>query len=250
VYPILFEPFGFPISTFGVMLALGFLAGTALVARRFRELDLDPDLATTMMIYCMVGGIGGAKLYFAIDVSFREPGASFWSLLVQREGITFYGGLIGGTLAGYLGTRIHGIPTLIFANASCMACAVGQAIGRIGCFLVGDDYGRPTDLPWGVAFPEGAPPVFEPVHPTQLYETAWLLPVTALLWRRRNRSPFLFGEFVALNGLGRFFIEFLRLNPKVAWGLTEAQWIAMTLVFAGCASWVYFQRRAPTAATV
>ena len=120
---------------------------------------------------------------------------------------------------------------------------MGQALGRIGCLLVGDDYGRKTDLPWGLTFPQGSPPTLDTVHPTQLYEFFWLLLVGALLWRRRRASPFLFGEYLALNGLGRFFVEMLRVNPKVALGLTEPQWIGIGLMVLGGFGWLYFRGR-------
>ena len=108
---------------------------------------------------------------------------------------------------------------------------------------MGDDYGKVTDVAWSVSFPQGAPPTHDPVHPTQLYEIAWLLPVAALLWRRRRKSPFLFGEYVALNGLGRLVIENWRVNPKVALGLTEPQLIGLGLITLGVGGWLYFQRR-------
>ncbi len=246
MYPILWEPFGFPISSFGVMMALGFLAATSITARRMGEVGLDPEFASTMLLYCMGGGVLGAKLYYTLDEGLRS-GAPWASLFFSRSGITWYGGLIGGTLAAVAGCLLHGVSVRLYAEAVCVGAAVGQAIGRIGCFLVGDDYGRVTDLPWGVAFPEGAPPTLEPVHPTQLYEAAWLLAVAWLLWRRRFRSPFLFGEYVALNGVGRFFIEILRVNPKVALGLTEPQWIALGLIVFGVAGWGYHRSRAVAA---
>ena len=242
MYPILFEPFGFPISTFGVMMAIGFLVATWITAARLREYGLDPEFATTALIYCMIGGVVGAKLYYAVDVSLRT-GMPMADLLFAREGITWYGGLIGGTIVCAIGCRIHGIPVRAFASGVCIGAAVGQALGRVGCFLVGDDYGRVTDLPWGVSFPQGSPPTLESVHPTQLYETVWLLFVGALLWRRRRSSPFLFGEYLALNGLGRFFIEMLRVNPKVAMGLTEPQWIGIALIGLGLTGWIYFRGR-------
>jgi phosphatidylglycerol:prolipoprotein diacylglycerol transferase len=248
MYPVLFEIFGFPISTFGVMLAVAFLAGTWITARRMAEIGLDPEGATTMLIYAMVGGIGGSKLYFAIDVSLREN-IPFTQLLFAREGITFYGGLIGAIALVLVGTRIHRIPTGPFFNAVCLAGALGQALGRVGCFLVGDDYGRPTNGPFGIAFPDGAPPTLEPVHPTQLYEAAWLFGVTALLWVRRDRSPRLWAEYLMLAGAGRFAVEFLRVNPRVWLGLSEAQLIALTLFAIGAASWLH-ARRLPSAATV
>src|SRR5215468_10994222 len=198
-----------PITTFGVMLALAFLVGTAITSFRMGEEGLEPD-ATTLLLYVMIGGILGSKLYFAIDEHLRT-GAPLAQLVFSRAGITWYGGLVGATLAGGLGCRIHGIPVKTFADCAAVAGPIGQAIGRIGCFLVGDDYGRQTDLPWGVRFPRGAPPTDEAVHPTQIYEILWLLPVAALLWRRRHVSPFLFGEYLALNGLGRLVIETLRV---------------------------------------
>ncbi len=99
----------------------------------------------------------GSKLYFAIDESLRS-GHPFLDLLLSRAGITWYGGLIGGTLLVTLATHFHGLSTRVVASCVATAAPFGQACGRIGCFLVGDDYGRPTDLPWGIAFPLGAPP--------------------------------------------------------------------------------------------
>jgi phosphatidylglycerol---prolipoprotein diacylglyceryl transferase len=242
MYPILFEPFGYPISTFGVMMAIGFLVAAWHTGIRLREYGLDPELASTILLYAMVGGVLGSKLYFAVDESLRT-GIPMSELFFSRAGITWYGGLIGGTLAVALGCRIHGLPIRVVANSVAVAAALGQALGRVGCFLVGDDYGRPTDVPWGIAFPEGSPPTFVPVHPTQLYEAAWLLLVAGLLWRRRHRSPFLFGEYLALNGLGRFFIEILRVNPVMALGLTQPQWIGLGLVFLGVLGWLYHRGR-------
>ena len=242
MYPILFHFFGFPISTFGVMMAVGFLVSAWIVARRLGEYGLDPEFSSTILIYAMIGGVLGSKLYFAVDESLRS-GQPFLALLLSRAGITWYGGLIGGTLLVTLATRLHGLPTRVVASCVATAAPFGQACGRIGCFLVGDDYGRPTDLPWGIAFPEGAPPTELPVHPTQLYEVGWLLLVGALLWRRRRSSPFLFGEYLAAAAVGRFAIEFLRINQPLAFGLTQPQWIAVGLFTLGTAGWLYFRSR-------
>jgi phosphatidylglycerol:prolipoprotein diacylglycerol transferase len=265
-----------------------------------------------MLIYVLLGGIGGSKLYFAVDTSLREgvslsslwpalllvlyaivladrvlitvsrrledgpstelrtriwidlalaavfaiavyfgfqpiaTGAgSFFSLLAAREGITWYGGLIGAVIVGAIGCRRNGIPIVLFANCGAAATAVGQALGRVGCFLVGDDYGRVSDVPWAIAFPLGAPPTLDPVHPTQLYEAAWLSLVAVFLWKRRRASPFLFGEYLALNGAGRFVIEMWRVNPRVAAGLTEPQWIGITLIALGVGGWLYFRAQGP-----
>ena len=210
MYPIVFRfrDLDFPISTFGVMLAIAFLIGTWITALRMREEGLDPELATTLLIYVMLGGILGSKLYYAIDVSLRE-GIPFTSLLFARDGITWYGGLIGGDAR-----RRARLPHPPRSGRGVRRTACGGGRGRPGArahrLLPGRRRLRARSrLPWAVAFPQGAPPTLRPVHPTQLYETVWLLGVAALLWRRRRKSPFLFGEYLVLNGLGRIAIELL-----------------------------------------
>jgi phosphatidylglycerol:prolipoprotein diacylglycerol transferase len=251
LYPELFRVpwIDYPISTFGVMMAIAFLTGFWITAKRMEEEGLDPEFASTLLIYAMFGGLLGSKLYFTIDVGIRT-GAPLSELFFNRAGITWYGGLIGGALACYIAARIHKLDFRILANCAASTLAVGQALGRIGCFLVGDDYGEPSSLPWAVAFPEGAPPTFERVHPTQLYEVIWLLPVAAFLWWRRKRSPFVFGEYLMANGAGRIVIEQWRVNPEVALGMTEPQWIGVGLVAAGLAGWLYYygKQESPAAA--
>lgn len=246
MYPTLFTVpgLGLEVSTFGVMLAVAFLVGGWIADYRMREAGVPGD-AWNLLIYVMVGGIVGGKLYFAIDVSLRE-GQPFAALLFSRGGITWYGGLIGGALGALLGCRVHRVPLQAFVDASTVSAAVGQALGRVGCFLVGDDWGRPTDRPWGIAFPRGIEPTHVPVHPTQLYEVAWLAPVALLLWWRRERSPFLFGEYLALAGSGRFVIEFWRTNQPVLFGLTEAQCIGAALMLTGVASTLWIARSRST----
>ncbi len=242
MYPELFRIGSFSVSTFGVMLAIAFLVGTRICAVRLEEQGEDPEQAWNLLLWTMVGGILGSKLYFAIDVSLRtdEP---FASLLFARAGITWYGGLIGGTILGVVACRVYRLPTKVVADSVAVSLAVGQALGRFGCFLVGDDYGKVSDVPWAIAFPEGAPPTLDPVHPTMLYEMVWLFAVAGFLWWRRKRSPFLFGEYVALNGLGRSVVEIWRVNPQVAFGLTEPQIIGITLVLLGSGGWLYFRTR-------
>ena len=242
MHPILFHFFGFPISTFGVMMAVGFLVSAWIVARRLAEYGLDPEFSSTILIYAMIGGVLGSKLYFAVDESLRSD-QPFFALLFSRAGITWYGGLLGGAVLVTWATRMHGLPTRVISSCVASAAPFGQACGRIGCFLVGDDYGKPTDLPWGIAFPEGAPPTELAVHPTQLYEVAWLLLIGAVLWRRRRSSPFLFGEYLAAASVGRFAIEFLRVNHPLALGLTQPQWIAIAMLMLGAAGWLHFRSR-------
>lgn len=244
MFPTLFTipGLGLEISSFGAMLAIAFLVGSWIANLQIQEKGLDAD-ASTLLIYVMLGGIVGSKLYFAVDVWFRE-GRPFMELLFSRGGITWYGGLIGATVVGALGCRIHGVPIKTFADCTAVSAAVGQSLGRVGCFLVGDDWGRPTDLPWGIAFPRGVEPTDVPVHPTMLYEVVWLMPVAGFLWWRRKKSPFLFGEYLACNGLGRFFIETWRTNERVLFGLTEAQIIGISLMVLGVGGWIYYAKKA------
>ncbi|NNL66792.1 MAG: prolipoprotein diacylglyceryl transferase, partial [Myxococcales bacterium] len=229
---------------FGLMLAVAFLLGTWIASIRMREEGIEAD-PSTLLMYVMIGGIVGSKLYFAIDVSIRKD-LDFWPLLLSRDGITFYGGLIGGVLMAWLGCTIHGVSLKVFTDCMAVVMLWGQALGRIGCFLVGDDYGAVTDVPWGMAFPQGAPPTTETVHPTMLYEMVWLFIGAAVLWRRRFRSPFLWAEYMMWNGAGRFVIEFWRVNEPIAWFMTEPQVIAVALLLSGGLLWVHYRRNPHT----
>ena len=244
MYPILFTIPGinFPISSFGMMMAVGFLAAYWLTVRELPSKGIDVEISSNLLLFVMLGGVLGAKLYFATDMVFRE-GGPWTGYFFRRDGITWYGGLLGGMAAAAIASRIYKLEMRRLFEAGAVATAVGQSFGRIGCFLVGDDYGKASDLPWAVAFPIGAPPVAYPVHPTQLYEVAWLLPAAFVLYTRRNKSHFLFGEYMAINGIGRIFIENLRVNPVVAMGLTEPQWIGIGLVIAGVGSCSYFRKQ-------
>jgi phosphatidylglycerol---prolipoprotein diacylglyceryl transferase len=246
VYPVLFTIFGFPISTFGIMVGLAFLAGGWLSARSFEKLGHPGGVAWDLLTWCVVGGFLGAKLWWFAEELARNPNAGLATLLSVeglRGGLTWYGGFFGGALGGILAARSYGLPVLDTLNAGAPALAASHAIGRIGCFLVGDDYGKPSDVPWAIAFPNGTPPTTERVHPTMLYETFWLIPVFAWLWHRRGRSPFLFGEWLVLSGIGRLWIEHLRINPPALGPFSNAQLVALACIGAGVASWLWFYSR-------
>jgi phosphatidylglycerol:prolipoprotein diacylglycerol transferase len=170
----------------------------------------------------LLGGLAGAKLLWVFEHLGDAPASD---LLFSRGGMSWFGGFAGGILAGLWFIHRKRLPTIAVLSAATPALTVGHAIGRIGCFLVGDDYGRPTDLPWGVAFPEGLPPTTVPVHPTQLYEAVLLVPVAWLLvrWRREGRvAAFVFGAYLLMAGTLRFAIEFVRVNERVLGPLSVA----------------------------
>lgn len=234
MYPVLFRIGSFEITSFGVLVAAGALVGIWVFQRELARRTL-PESGVDASIAGVLGGLLGAKVLWAIEHLGEAP---VTELLLSRGGMSWFGGLFGGVLAGIWMLRRRGIPLMAGLAAASPALALGHGIGRIGCFLVGDDYGRPTDLPWGVAFPRGLPPTDIPVHPTQLYELALLLPVTWLLvrWGRKGVADrVVFGRYLVLVGVIRFAIEFVRVNEPVAGPFTLAHLISAGVALAGVA---------------
>jgi phosphatidylglycerol:prolipoprotein diacylglycerol transferase len=232
MYPILFRLGALEITSFGAMVALGALAGLWLFRRELRFSRL-PDASADAAVVGLLCGFAGAKILHALLHLGEEP---IVALLLSRAGFAWFGGLVGGVGGALVVIVTRGWPVVPILSAATPALALGHAIGRIGCFLVGDDYGRVTDLPWGVAFPEGLPPTIEHVHPTQIYEMIPLVAVAALLvrWRRRGVADrVVLGRYLLIAGAVRFLIEFVRINEALALGLTAAQWIAGALVAVG-----------------
>jgi phosphatidylglycerol:prolipoprotein diacylglycerol transferase len=232
--PVLFRIGSFEITSFGVMVALGALAGLWLFRKELARAGL-PDAALDAAVYGLVGGLLGAKLLYVFE--HLEEG-SFFSLLLDRGGMSWFGGFVGGLLAGYATIRVKRWPVMAVLAAATPALAVGQLLGRIGCFLVGDDYGSPTTLPWGVAFPRGLPPTTERVHPTQIYEAIYLAALTWILlrWRRQGLGDrAVLGRYLVAAGAFRFLLEFVRVNTRVAGPLTVAHFFALAVVILGVA---------------
>ena len=232
MYPTLFRIGEFEVTTFGLLVAIGVLTGIWILSRELKYSNLPAD-AVDAALAGVLGGLIGAKVVWAVE--FRDDGP-FLSLLLSRGGLSWFGGFLGGVGAGLWFLRRRRIPIMAALSAAAPALAIGHAIGRIGCFLVGDDYGRPTDLPWGVAFPRGLPPTTVPVHPTQLYETAGLAVIAWLLirWRREGRADaIVFGRYLLLAGALRFLIEFIRVNAHVAGPFTLAQVFSAAIMIAG-----------------
>ena len=218
--------------SFGLMVALGALIGIWIFGRELRISGLPGD-AVNGAIVGLIAGLLGAKLLYVSEHLGEEP---FSSLLFSRGGLSWFGGLFGGVGGALAYFRWRHWPLIPIISAATPALAVGHLLGRIGCFLVGDDYGRPTALPWGIAFPEGSPPTDVPVHPTQLYEAALLGILAWLLirWRRAGvPDREIVGRYLVLTGVIRFAIEFLRVNVRVAFGLTVAQFGTLILIMAG-----------------
>ena len=194
-----------------------------------------PQDATDAAFAGIFGGLLGAKLWWTVEFIDTAP---YPSLLFSRGGLSWFGGFTFGLGAGLLVIRLKRLPLLAILSAAAPALAIGHAIGRIGCFLVGDDYGKVSDLPWAMAFPEGLPPTLERVHPTQLYEAlplfmiGWLL----LLWRRRKLDDrVILGAYFLMAGTTRFAIEFVRVNERVLGPLTIAHLASLGVTALGAA---------------
>ena len=238
-----------PIHLFGIFLALAFLAAGWAAGREFERKGYDPALASSAVVWAAVGGLVGARLWIVLD-AWPEFVRSPWTFLVTGGGFVFYGGLLGGAIAVTLLFWRERIPWLRGADACAPAIALGQAIGRLGCQASGDgDWGQETTLPWGMAYPYAVvgwdkPPGVR-VHPTPLYEAAAYAAIFALLWRRR-REPAPDGTslalYLVLSGTTRFLVEFVRVNPRILAGLTEAQLTSLALVAIG--GWWLISRRA------
>jgi phosphatidylglycerol:prolipoprotein diacylglycerol transferase len=266
MYPVIFElpdwlPLlgGAAITSFGVMMLLSFLTGGYLVRAELRRIGEDPEKAWDFVFMAVVGGIVGAKAYYVL-LNWPRLVEDPFGLIFSRGGLVWYGGFIGGTALVVWEIRRQNLSIPKMADVVAPALALAYAVGRVGCFLVGDDWGRPTGSWVGVRFPQGAPPshvdIIErdfgiavdpalverygpivPVHPTQLYEVGLSTLIFFLLWRiRRHRHApgWLFMLWLALAGMERFLVEFLRAkDDRFLAGLTIAQVISLAIVAVG-----------------
>lgn len=239
MYPVLFRLGSFEITSFGAMVALGAALGILLLRRELVRSGVDGAKGVDAALVGVLGGLAGAKLLYVVE-HWAEP---FSDTLLSRGGMSWFGGLTGGILAGVVMVLRQRLPLMAVLSAAAPALTLGQAIGRIGCFLVGDDYGRATTLPWGVAFPEGLPPTLETVHPTQIYESVSLFVMTAALIALRRRGAanhVVFGWYLVAAGTLRFLIELVRVNEVVFLGLTTAQLFSAAIIAVGV--WLLVRR--------
>ena len=253
------------IPTFGLMVATALIVSAYILQadlnrrrpqlERIKGYKFHPDEGFVIIGIAGIAGIAGARLYHVLE-SPRELFAAPWGQLFSRFGFAWFGGLIAGTLALFFMARRLRIPWLLFFDICAPAAAAGYAIGRIGCLLSGDgDYGVPTRLPWGISFPNGVMPSGPVcvqygfpadcrVHPAPLYEFFIFLGIAWILWRLganqlRNspsRLPIagkIFAAYLLLTGIARFLIEFIRINPRSFFGLSNAQTASLVSIVLG-----------------
>jgi phosphatidylglycerol:prolipoprotein diacylglycerol transferase len=255
-HPIVHHPFAYTwgrlgFTGFGLAVLLAFLVGQVVAQRELARRGIDPEPVNDMVFAAVIGGLLGAKLYYVVVLG-------HWDAMFERGGFVYWGGLLGGTLSvmAVVVKKRFGLWRMFDVGG--MACAAAYAVGRTGCWAVGDDYGRPWKGFLAVAFPDGAPPstagtmaqefgiAMQPgvspsavlsVYPTQLYEVVLGLIMFIVLWRMRDHrhaEGWLFGVYMVFAGLERFAIEFLRAkDDRLLPGLTYAQGIALVFAAAG-----------------
>ena len=255
-HPIVHHPFAYglgpvQITGFGIAVLLAFVIAQVVGQRELERRGFDPEPIGDMIFAAVIGGLLGAKLYYVIVLG-------NWDALFDRGGFVFWGGLIGGAIAVLVVVVRKKIPVLRIMDISGPAIAAAYAVGRTGCWAIGDDYGRPWNGFLAVAFPNGAPPstagimardfgVAVPagvapntvlsVYPTQLLEVLLGVIMFLILWRLRDHKHaegWLFGAYCVLAGLERFAVEFFRAkDDRLGFGLTYAQIIAIAFVIGG-----------------
>jgi phosphatidylglycerol:prolipoprotein diacylglycerol transferase len=240
MYPVILHLGPITIYSYGLMMALAFLAAGYLTGRELSRRGLNGELASTLVLWAAVGGLVGARLLAIID-DWADFVSAPVRTLFSGSGFVWYGGLIGGFVAVSWTIRRHGLPWLPTVDSVAPALALGHAIGRIGCQLAGDgDWGSETALPWGMAYPNAIvgwpyPPEVR-VHPTPLYEAFAYVAVFGILWslrRRKLTDGTIFWVYLLLAPAARFVIEFVRINPRVVLGLTQAQLTSLGLMLIG-----------------
>lgn len=281
--PVLVEIGPIKIYSYGLMLGIGFLLGSYILSLEFRRKGINPNLASNITILALIFGIAGAKMLYLIEnwsAFVQDP----LDMAFSAGGLTWYGGFFVGLVAVVLYVRAKKIPILRFLDALGIALLLAYGVGRLGCHFAGDgDYGFPTELPWGTnyekgtyppdrafrifyeseemrkqfswlieRFPNGVP-ANTPCHPTPVYEMLLGVGGFLLMWLYFRKKSYpdgrLFAIYLVMSSLFRFSVEFLRLNPRLLFGLSEAQLISMVLFVVGVVWLVVSTRKQRTVGT-
>lgn len=258
--PVLFHIGPLAVYSYGMMMALGFLAADYVITLECRRRGIVTEYASSIVVWAAIIGIASSRL---LDIVNNFP--TYWAdpktMIFSGSGFVWYGGMFGGIFATWLVSRYYKIAFLKTIDMCAPALAIGQAIGRLGCQLSGDgDWGLPSNLPWAMSYPRAivgwnAQTVlkldshgqlvsgFFPgvrVHPAPVYETILYLGVFLILWKLRTRGYAdgrLFFLYFILAGAARFLVEFFRINPRIFIGLSEAQLIGIGMMIVGSIAW-------------
>lgn len=263
MFPKLFEYAGLVIHTYGFLLAIAFIAGLSVSARAARRENIDPAKVYDLGLYIAISALLGAKALLLItefDYYLQNPKEIF-SLATLRSGGVYYGGFILAVIVGLSLTRHKKLPVWKMADLFAPGIALGQSIGRLGCFAAGCCYGKPTTLPWAVMFTNPyshetiGVPLMVHLHPTQIYEALASLIIFLILWRQlkqRQVDGQIFILYLALYSITRFMIEFLRGDEArgfvLSGLLSTSQFISLLLILLAIVLWVSLKKPASSSA--
>lgn len=242
------ELFGIPVLPFGLFIAAGFLAGSWLLRRRARPLEVPDGALADILTWVAVGSLVGTRLVWSVG-NWSELDSPLDALAVWRGGMTLYGGMLGGLIAGVVQLRRHRLPVLAMLDLAAPSLALGLVFGRAGDLVIGDHLGKPTGMPWGFRYVgteplDRAPPLGAVVHPVALYDMvlAAILCIVLLRFSRRGRAP---GSVAALfavaYALDRIALDFLRTDRTRALGLTGTQ-LASVAILVVVGGWLIRRR--------
>ena len=239
----------FTIGTFGLLLWFAAVCAGYVLYLNFRRFRVEAD-AVSVVAFATVFGVIGAKLWHVLETPhllMADPAG----MLFDRAGFAWYGGLVAGVLTLMWQGRQSGTGALGMLDLASPAAAIGYGVGRIGCLVSGDgDYGIPTSLPWGMSFPFGLVPTLKRVHPTPIYEFLAAVVIGAILWKfaekRGSARPIgeVTGMYLILSGVARFLVEFIRINPRIYWGMSNAQVASIGSVVFGVGLILWARRHA------
>jgi phosphatidylglycerol:prolipoprotein diacylglycerol transferase len=250
MYPELLKLGPFTIYSYGLMLGLAFIVASYLLTHELRLHGMNPNIATEVTLIALVAGLVGAKLFHLLE-NWDDFMHAPWQMAISPAGLTWYGGFLLAVGIIYFYLKRKKIRFLQICDFTAPGLALGYGIARIGCQLAGDgDYGIPSDLPWAMAYPHGTVPTTARVHPAPVYETLASVVIFLILWKLRKRGyPVgkLFMIYLLLSGIERLLVEFIRINPHLLFGLSQAQLISVALIAVGAFGVVYYNKQSPTA---
>jgi phosphatidylglycerol---prolipoprotein diacylglyceryl transferase len=239
------------IASYGLCVGFAMLVAYFVLARDVERRGIAAPADLLIAVPCIAGLIG-AKLYHVLEdpkLLMANPHE-----LISQYGFAWFGGFLGGLAAFLWLARRYRVPLLEMFDAASPAAALGYGIGRIGCLVSGDgDYGKPTSLPWGMSFPHGLVPTTQKVHPTPIYELIVAIFIFWWLWKLGGRQAvqqsvakkskdasrlaiprgMVFAHYLIWTGVARFLVEFIRINPRSFFGMTNAQTAALGSIILG-----------------
>lgn len=257
--PVLFHLGHFAVRWFSVLVVVAVAAAWLLGMREARRKGLDVERLQGILMWVLVGGIAGARLFHVVDRWEIYAADPLSALAVWEGGIAIWGAILGGLAAGSVYVIRHGLNLPHVLDAAAPALLLGQGLGRLACIPNGDAYGAPADLPWSFIYTNPASMVPAdllgvPLHPYPVYELVFDLGLLAVLWVARTRKPFatnpglLFMTYVAAYSAGRFLLSYTRAEKVWFWGLQEAQVVSLAALIVALtvigAIWTRNQRAA------